>query len=86
MGWFCLGMARGMRAGAEPFERLAEKAARGSAWAAAGPVSLAFLELMEPDLAFGCGLRKLAPKGVMLLPLCRFSLGKVGMCGGICLQ
>jgi len=40
----------------EPFERLAEKvrAARGSG-AEAGPVLLAFLELMEPDLPTAVG-------------------------------
>ncbi|MFM0283582.1 CbiX/SirB N-terminal domain-containing protein [Paraburkholderia sediminicola] len=40
----------------EPFERLAEKvrAARGSD-AEAGPVLLAFLELMEPDLPTAVG-------------------------------
>jgi sirohydrochlorin cobaltochelatase len=53
---------------AEPFERLAGKlrAARG---AAAGPVSLAFLELMTPDLpaaiaeqaANGCGAITVIP-------------------------
>lgn len=41
----------------EPFERLAEKvhAARGSD-ADAGPVLLAFLELMEPDLPTAVGV------------------------------
>lgn len=41
----------------EPFERLAEKvrAARGSD-AEAGPVLLAFLELMEPDLPTAVGV------------------------------
>jgi sirohydrochlorin cobaltochelatase len=41
----------------EPFERLAEKlrTARASGGDAAGPVTLAFLELMEPDLPGAAG-------------------------------
>lgn len=67
----------------EPFERLAGKvrAARGSD-AEAGPVLLAFLELMEPDLPTAVG--SLVADGCSVVTVVPVFLVRAGMFAGIC--